>query len=106
VDYINDQESPIPECFWNKGTNTPQIVYNSGSGSNLFNPYSVGQSLNIYNQMSTLISNMFGFCVTYFKTEPNARSRDVVLKEYSIEHVVDKHDVKILVPDNALPTRE
>ena len=56
--------------------------------------------------MSTLISNMFGFCVTYFKTEPNSRSRDVVLKEYSIEHVIDKHDVKILVPDNALPTRE
>jgi len=106
VDYVNDTESPIPECFWNKGTSTPQIVYNQGSGSNLFNPYSVGQSLNIYNQMSTLICNMFGFCVLYFKTEPSAKSRDVVLKEYSIEHVIDKQNVKILVPDNALPTRE
>ena len=106
VDYVNDTESPIPECFWNKSTSTPQIVYNQGVGSNLFNPYSVGQSLNIYNQMSTLISNMFGFCVLYFKTEPNAKSRDVVLKEYSIEHVVDKQNVKILVPDNQLPTRE
>ena len=105
VDYTND-ETVIPECFWTKGASTPQIVYTQGSNGNLFNPYSVGQSLNIYNQMSTLISNMFGFCVTYFKTEPNSRSRDVVLKEYSIEHVVDKHDVKILVPDNALPTRE
>ena len=106
VDFVNDNESPIPECFWNKSTSTPQIVYNQGVGSNLFNPYNVGQSLNIYNQMSTLISNMFGFCVTYFKTEPNARSRDVVLKEYSIEHVVDKNSIKILVPDNQLPTRE
>jgi len=106
VDYIDGSENPIPVCFWNKGTSTPQIVYNQGSGSNLFNPYSVGQSLNIYNQMSTLISNMFGFCVLYFKTEPNAKSRDVVLKEYSIEHVVDKQNVKILVPDNQLPTRE
>ena len=106
VDYVNGTESPIPECFWNKGTSTPQIVYNQGSGSNLFNPYSVGQSLNIYNQMSTLISNIFGFCVLYFKTEPNAKSRDVVLKEYSIEKVIDKQNVKILVPDNNLPTRE
>ena len=106
VDYVNDNESPIPECFWNKGTSTPQIVYNQGTGSNLFNPYSIGQSLNIYNQMSTLISNMFGFCVLYFKTEPNAKSRDVVLKEYSIEKVIDKQNVKILVPDNNLPTRE
>ena len=106
VDYVNDTESPIPECFWNKGNSTPQIVYNQGSGSNLFNPYAIGQSLNIYNQMSTLISNMFGFCVLYFKTEPNSKSRDVVLKEYSIEKVIDKQNVKILVPDNQLPTRE
>ena len=56
--------------------------------------------------MSTLISNMFGICVLYFKTEPNAKSRDVVLKEYSIEKVIDKQNVKILVPDNNLPTRE
>ena len=105
VDYVKD-ETVIPECFWTKGTSTPQIVYTQGSNGNLFNPYSVGQSLDIYNQMSTLISNMFGFCVLYFKTEPSAKSRDVVLKEYSIEHVIDKQNVKILVPDNALPTRE
>ena len=56
--------------------------------------------------MSRLVSNMFGFCVLYFKTEANATSRDVVLKEYSIEKVIDKQNVKILVPDNQLPTRE
>ena len=56
--------------------------------------------------MSTLISNMFGICVLYFKTEPNSRSRDIVLKEYSIEKVIDKQNVKILIPDNQLPTRE
>ena len=106
VDYVNDNESPIPECFWNKGTSTPQIVYNQGVGSNLFNPYAIGQSYNIYQQMSTLISNMFGICVLYFKTEPNSRSRDVVLKEYSIEKVIDKQNIKILIPDNQLPTRE
>ncbi len=106
VDYVNDNESPIPECFWNKSISTPQIVYNQGAGSNLFNPYAIGQSYNIYQQMSTLISNMFGICVLYFKTEPNSRSRDVVLKEYSIEKVIDKQNVKILVPDNNLPTKE
>ena len=107
VDYVNtSNDGVIPDCFWTKTTNIPQIVYTQGSGSNLFNPYNVGQSLNIYNQMSTLISNMFGFCVLYFKTEPNAKSRDVVLKEYSIEKVIDKQNIKILVPDNNLPTRE
>ena len=89
VDYVNDKESPIPECFWNKSVSTPQIVFHQGTGNNLFNPYAVGQSYNIYQQMSTLISNMFGICVLYFKTEPNSRSRDVVLKEYSIEKVIN-----------------
>ena len=106
VDYVNDKESPIPECFWNKCVSTPQIVFHQGAGSNLFNPYAVGQSYNIYQQMSTLISNMFGICVLYFKTEPNAKSRDVVLKEYSIEKVIDKNNIKVLIPDNQLPTRE
>lgn len=105
VDYVNNQESPIPECFWNNTTSTPQVVYTQNN-NNLFNPYAVGQSYNIYQQMSTLISNMFGFCVLYFKTEPNSKSRDVVLKEYSIEKVIDKQNVKVLIPDNQLPTRE
>jgi hypothetical protein len=105
VDYVRD-ETVIPECFWNKSSSTPQIVFNQGTGSNLFNPYAIGQSYDIYQQMSTLVSNMFGICVLYFKTEPNSKSRDVVLKEYSIEKVIDKQNVKILIPDNQLPTRE
>lgn len=106
VDYVDDNEKPIPECYWSTGTSsTPQIVFNQGV-NNLFNPYAVGQSYNIYQQMSTLVSNMFGICSQYFKTEPNAKSRDVVLKEYSIEKVIDKQNIKILFPDNQLPTRE
>lgn len=108
VVYGNGENSIIPDCYWttvNTNRYSPSIVYN-GSNQNLFNPYAIGSGYSFYNQMSTLISNMFGLCVLYFKTEPNARTRDVVLKEYSIEHVVDKQNVKILVPDNQLPTRE
>lgn len=106
VDYVNDTDTVIPECFWNNAGKTAQIVYTQGANGNLFDPYNISQSLAIYQQLSTVVSNIFGFCVTYFKTEPNAKSRDVVLKEYSIEHVVAKDNIKILVPDNNLPTRE
>lgn len=106
VDYNNDVSSVIPECFWNNNVdNSSKIVFNTGS-NNLFNPYALGQGVQMYNQLSTLVSNMFGFCVLYFKTEANAKSRDVVLKEYSIEKVIAKDNVKILIPDNQLPTRE
>ena len=106
VDYNSAVESVIPECFWNNNiNNSSKIVFNTGS-NNIFNPYALGQGVQMYNQMSALVSSMFGFCVLYFKTEANSRTRDVVLKEYSIEKVVAKDNVKILIPDNQLPTRE
>ena len=106
VEYANREQSVVPECFWNNNVdNSSKIVFNTSS-NNVFNPYALGQGVQMYNQLSTLVSNMFGFCVLYFKTEANARTRDVVLKEYSIEKVVAKDNVKILIPDNQLPTRE
>ena len=106
VDYNNDVSSVIPECFWNNNVdNSSKIVFNTETNA-IFNPYSLGHGIEMYKQLSSLISNMFGFCVLYFKTEANSRTRDVVLKEYSIEKVVAKDNVKILIPDNQLPTRE
>ena len=106
VDYNGVVESVIPECFWNNSVdNSSKVVFNAGS-NNIFNPYALGQGVQMYNQLSALVSSMFGFCVLYFKTEANSRTRDVVLKEYSIEKVVAKDNVKILIPDNQLPTRE
>lgn len=120
IDYINDVESPIPACYWMTpagqgiGGNCckPQIVYEcgcngtNGTSSNLFNPYALGNSMYIYQQMSSLVSNMFGICCQYFKTSADQRSRDVILKEYSLENVIDKQSIKVLIPDNQLPTRE
>lgn len=106
VNYNSEVESVIPECFWNNSIdNSSKIVFNTGSSS-IFNPYALGQGVQMYNQLSALVSSMFGFCVLYFKTEANSRTRDVVLKEYSIEKVIAKDNVKILIPDNQLPTRE
>lgn len=106
VDYNNEVNSVIPECFWNASVdNSSKIVFDTGS-KNMFNPYMVGQSSQLYIQLSALFSEMFGFCVLYFKTEANSRTRDVVLKEYSIEKVIAKDNIKILMPDNQFPTKE
>jgi hypothetical protein len=115
VEYIGNNTSPIPACYWNTpaGLGTggncckPQIIYNCECGNrNMFNPYALGNSLSIYQQMCQLVSNMFGICCQYFKTGADERSRDVVLKEYSLESVIDKRSIKVLIPDNQLPTRE
>lgn len=71
-----------------------------------FNPYALGNSSSIYTQISKVVSDMFGFCVRYFKTSTDQRSKDVILHEYSLLNVIGEGNVKIVVPDNQLPSRE
>lgn len=70
---------------------------------NLFNPYDLNKSTNLYEQLVGMTSNIFGHDVQYFRTEPDARTEDVHLMEYSLHNVVDKKTVKVLVPDNEFP---
>jgi hypothetical protein len=69
-----------------------------------WNPYQVQN--NNYLQFSQIASDLFGFCVTYYKTAADQRSKDVILKEYSLFDVISSGEVKILIPDNDLPTKE
>lgn len=71
-----------------------------------FNPYDISKAVSVYKQLSQMTSDIFGFCVKYFKTAADQRSRDVILKEYTLFDVIKSDEVKILLPDNELPTRE
>ena len=71
---------------------------------NTFNPYQLTKTATIYKQLVNITNNIFGHEVTYFKTEPDARTEDVILMEYSLHDVVSKDTVKILVPDNEFPS--
>ena len=86
--------------------NSNNLILNQCCNDN-FKPYDLmSKNLQIYEQMSNLISNMFGHDVTYYHTTPNKKSKDVVLKEYSLYNVECVKTLKVLVPDNAFPTKE
>lgn len=74
--------------------------------SPIWNPYDVKKPSSIYRQLSALASQMWGHDVKYFRVEPDQRSRDVILMEYSLYNVVAESTVKVVVPDNQFPTRE
>jgi hypothetical protein len=76
----------------------------SCSTTNQFNPYSLTKSVKIYKQLTNVINGIFGHEVNYFKTEPDLRTSDVILMEYSLHNVVDNQTIKVLVPDNEFPT--
>lgn len=71
--------------------------------TNIFQPYNLTKSTTIYKQLVGITNDIFGHQVQYFRTEPDKRTEDVILMEYSLFNVVDKKDVKILVPDNEFP---
>ena len=71
-----------------------------------WNPYDISRAGQVYTQLSAMTNNLFGICVDYYKTKADQRSRDVILKEYSLFDVIKEAEIKIMVPDNELPTRD
>ena len=71
---------------------------------NLWNPYeTASKAACLQEQLALGISDLFGHCVKYFKVDPQQRSRDVILREYSLYDVTDVKEIKIVVPDNEFP---
>ena len=46
---------------------------------------------------------MFGFETNYYSVQPQSRSKDVVLKEWTLFDVVEEQCVKVMVPQNQFP---
>ena len=95
---------PQVECGSEGCIGTPNLVVDCCGTA--WNPYDLSRASSMYDQLSAVTSNLFGFCVDYFKTKADQRSKDVILKEYSLFDVMAEAEVKILIPDNELPTRE
>ena len=68
-----------------------------------FNPYAVNSALCLYKELSTMTNEMFGHEVIYYRVKSQARSADVILKEWTIFNVDQEKCVKILVPNNEFP---
>lgn len=72
----------------------------------IYDPYNLSKPTAMYSEISELGAKMWGHDTQYFRVEPDQRSRDVVLMEYSLYNVKEQGNLKIMVPDNAMPTRE
>jgi len=68
-----------------------------------FNPYAVNKALNMYQDLSKMVNNLFGLEANYYSVQPQARGKDVILKEYTLFNVVDEKCIKVLVPQNQFP---
>ena len=90
---------PAPLCS-KELTNYP-IVFSDCDFT--FRPYDINRSINMYQDLSKIVNNVFGHEVVYYSVQPQGRGRDVVLKEYNLFNVVDEKCVKVMVPNNQFP---
>jgi hypothetical protein len=90
---------PAPACSTEK-SNRP-IIFDSKPFT--FRPYQVNSAINLYQDLSKIVNKVFGFDVNYYSVQPQARGKDVVLKEYTIFDVVEEKCVKVMVPNNQFP---
>lgn len=92
---------PVPTCSEEK-SNRP-VVFNNDCTQITFNPYAVNTALNLYQDLSLSVNRLFGWEVNYYSVQPQSRSKDVVLREYTLYDVVDEKCIKVMVPQNQFP---
>lgn len=90
---------PSPLCS-KELTNYP-IIFTDEAFT--FKPYEINRAVNLYQDLSNLVNNVFGLETIYYSVQPQGRGKDVVLKEYTLFDVVDEKCVKVMVPSNTFP---
>jgi hypothetical protein len=90
---------PVPQCSPEK-SNRPVVFDNCNF---TFNPYAINKAVNLYQDLSLMVNKVFGFEVNYYSVQAQSRSKDVILKEWTLFDVVDEKCVKVMVPNNQFP---
>ena len=76
---------------------------NCGAGNTgTFNPYDQG-IIPIYNVLANQISDMFGWTVDYYKTDPDQNGIDRVIHEYQLFNTTAVNKVNVVVEKNKFP---
>ena len=88
------------------GSNSGTMIIEPANPNALWNPYATKEATNLYNNLSNIASQMFGFSVTYFPVNPDVKGIDRVFHEYQLLNVDECGDVKVLVPDNQFPDNQ
>ena len=103
--FTYDQKYETVNCSTDCCPGTASIG-NTCDPQKLFNPNSLKPMVNLYDNLSKAVSNLVGLEVDYYHTNPIQDTKDVVLSEYSVYKPVKMCKLKVVIPDNQLPTKQ
>ena len=78
----------------------PTLVFDRNA---TFDPYDIGNFVNLYAETSLYVNKTFGLPVVYFRTMPAKGGGDYVFKEWNLFDVVERKCIKVVVPTNDFP---
>jgi hypothetical protein len=86
-------------------TDVTQLLNNENSlnNSSLLNPYQTDKIVPFYNMLVNNTSNILGWTVDYYLTDPDSNGIDTYLHEYTLKNTVAHGKIKVIVPDNKFP---
>lgn len=58
------------------------------------------------NQMNEFLSQAYGLQINYLLVEPDLETNDVVLAEFSLQHIADQKCIHIVITDNNIPNNK
>jgi hypothetical protein len=90
------------------GLKSPESIWSTltCSDDDLFNPYNLGEAIDLYEKLADDVTKIGGWTVEYFRTAPDENGIDHTIHEYSLHGVVATGDVKIMVPENQFPSNQ
>jgi len=68
-----------------------------------YNPYAVGEMIQMVEGLSGIINKQFGIESNYYRATVDDFGTDVILREYALQNVQPPECVKIVVPSNEFP---
>ena len=87
-------------CLYN-----PNPFIEDFCGTQLFNPYvGLDCALQLQSQLANSIICMLGIPVYYFRVLPQPETADYTFKEYVMHNVTSVKQIKMMIPDGAMPS--
>lgn len=106
--YNKDFYTQYLSCYLVKDVYSSLNAQNSTdqAQAGLWDPYDTKSIADWYNFLANQTSQIFGWDIEYYKTDPDAKGVDNYYHEYQLFNTIDVQKIKIIVPENQFPDNQ
>lgn len=105
IDHVEDDGELYTDYSTQLDSNFSFTDCTNTTSANMFNPYNnLDGAASLYNTLSETVSCIVGIQCYYIKLNPETNSKDLTFKEYTLMNVESIKQVKLVIPENQMPS--